>query len=157
MDSFNELGKNLNKTNKNTNAGLKRDHIITPSIEHTRDIFDWVIPFEMDFYIPETTGVVNLDLQFSLPPEICCANCICVACEKYNNIATNVIITTEYPFVSVYIIANYISSTDGQVILYEGSGWFTTPDNQTIHITGWTSLYETSIKVCYTYLIEGCT
>jgi len=162
MDNLKELGKNLGNTNKSTDAVLRRLHPLTPIVDRVRDIFDWVIPFEMDFYISEHVSTITLDLQFALPPEICCANCVCVACEKYDDIEEGGIITTEYPFVSIYILTTYLFSSSAfvmgeQAILNEGDGWFSRIDNQTIRIDNWASPLNTSIKVCYTYMIEGCT
>lgn len=73
-DKLNELSKRLRQTRDNSEAALRRYAAIHPKIERIRDIFDDVVPFEMEFSTDENDMVISLDLYFNKPPPLNCIN-----------------------------------------------------------------------------------
>jgi hypothetical protein len=69
-DSINEVGKSLRKTKENSEAALRRYAPTRAKIERIRDIFDDVIPFEMEFETKDSEKLMSLDLYFNKPPPV---------------------------------------------------------------------------------------
>lgn len=106
MDKLNELGKDLNKTVKNTGKALKKSASQYGMTESVRDIFDQFVPYRMHFRVPRDGMSVAATLRFELPPPLtglgnCCSTCYCAACEKYTFVDfTNTTALTTYPYIA---------------------------------------------------------
>lgn len=147
MDNLKELSKNLKATQNNTNYALQRNHPIYPLIHRSRDIFDYVIPFEMEFSTFKNDNFSLLNLTFAPPPPSDCnqGGCFVGICEFYKG--TDTVLTLTYPYLSntlfVYVedivTANFSETGASEVTL------------------GFTPSAEDAVKVCYIYEIEGCT
>jgi len=67
-DNLNEVGKYISKSRDHADRALKRSRPNRPGVERTRDIFDPVVPFSMNFNVAKTQKRVSLDLEFNKPP-----------------------------------------------------------------------------------------
>jgi len=73
-DSINEVGKLLRKTKNNSEAALRRHALNHPRVDRVRDLFDDVVPFEMEFETKPQEHSFNMDLYFNKPPPLNCIN-----------------------------------------------------------------------------------
>lgn len=148
MDKISQLGRHLGRTADTVDASLRRAYPTYTVIEHTRDIFDEVISFDMDFVVPQQrSGSTYLDLRFNLPPELgttcCVSTSICAACEIFTSGSIH---TTQYPFTTVWVFGGY---ADGEYELIVDVD-FEILNDQTIDVffdateTDW-------IKICYVH------
>lgn len=69
-DKIREVGKSLRKTRENSEAALRRYNVKHPRIERARDIFDDVIPFEMEFKTESQDSLFSMDVFFNKPPPL---------------------------------------------------------------------------------------
>lgn len=111
-DNVNEVGKYLKNSDINTQDALKKYKGTRPHIEHMRDVFDSVVPFEMYFKSPENAHTFTLDLSFfGPPPSGCCADCFCSVCEEFSE-ETEITLTYGYIEDTVRVFVDGELSTD---------------------------------------------
>lgn len=67
-DNIKEVGKSIGRTKRDAEAALRRYAPKHPKIERTRDIFDEVVSFEMEFNTEPNDTLMSLDLLFNKPP-----------------------------------------------------------------------------------------
>lgn len=164
MDNLQQVGKDLGQIKVNTATALRREYPKRPAVERARDIFDSLVPFEMEFEVDVPHGTITLDLVFSRPPDNdCCASCICSICEIYTS---GFIFTTTYAYASnsVRVIRVINSTTQEEEVLdlidFVKYGDDQAPDFPlTDHDIGvFTSATPSNpYKVCYAYIVEGCS
>lgn len=83
-DKLNEVGKELGRIKRNSEAALRRYNPKQPKIERARDVFDDVIPFEMEFETDEIDKLMFIDLYFNKPPPLKgCNGRYTIPCEDF--------------------------------------------------------------------------
>lgn len=67
-DKIKEVGKILGKTKRDSEAALRRYNPVYGRAERIRDIFDDVVPFEMEFQTKKEENIFRLNVNFNKPP-----------------------------------------------------------------------------------------
>lgn len=80
-DKLSEVAKTIGQTKKNAETALRRYQAKHPKIDRVRDIFDPVIPFEMEFTTDQQDSIFNLDLYFNKPPPL--KSCDPIPCKEF--------------------------------------------------------------------------
>lgn len=149
MDNSNQLGKFLYRSSENVRYALSRVRKFIPQVDRTRDVFDKVVPFEMEFISPTHVERVLLDLIFlPLIKSSCCADCFCPVFETFYGDTDGVFfLSTAYDPGTVLVLKNKTFIND----FVE-----TSPTNGLVTVT--IPLESTDrIDIHYIYRYEECT
>jgi hypothetical protein len=85
-DDFRGLSRIFKQGGKDSSDALKRYSPIRPRLERILDIFDSVVPFNMEFYTKANETTVMLNLYFNeAPPTNCCEANLCAICEFFSD------------------------------------------------------------------------
>lgn len=140
MDSTNQVGKALKNTDVNVNYALAKDFSRNFRVERARDIFDSIIPFEMDFPVDIVNETTTVDLWFyPPPPSCCCTQCNCANCETFSG--NDPVLITNHPFIpeTVHVFLNDTPTTNYSLT------------NSTTITLGFTPTITDVVSVCYAY------
>lgn len=143
MDNLSQLSKDIRQMRLNGDNSLRRYHAEKPRIEHARDIFDSIVPFEMPFTTYEHDGGTRMSLAFSPPPNTCCCTqCYCAQCDFFTGTTDAALTTTHIIFGdTAHVFFNDVEITT----------W--TKTSSTEITLDFAPLETDQIKICYTYEI----
>lgn len=116
-DNLNQIGKYIRKTRQDADFALTRYSRHNPRIERSRDIFDNITPFEMEFEVTEKSRL-SLDINFNKPPPTagCKSNCITSICEKIEEVSGSHYVTLSHTYlnntVKVFLNGEPVPSTE---------------------------------------------
>jgi len=84
-DNLRQVGRYIQRTNRNANLALKRAKKKLAVKDRVRDTVSSVYPFTMQINIEEDTRTVLIDINFKKPPPAdCVSECIGTACEDFD-------------------------------------------------------------------------
>lgn len=143
-DKLSEVAKNLGLTKRNTEAALRRYQVSHPKIERVRDIFDDIIPFEMEFETDQNDTLFNMDLYFNKPPPLrSCPGRFTIPCAEFIEGPGDHLIqvTARYKPGSVVVFRNGIKLDSSGYGEYD-------PINGLVFVIGTSSL-QNVFNICY--------
>jgi hypothetical protein len=144
-DYARQVGRELNQQGQDTHDALNRYAQRPVALERARDIFDPVVPFEMEFYTDKPQSKVMLDLFFlGPPPSKCCSNNLCSKCEVFAD--GSEVITLERPYVAGSVIP-YVKGTRRTAFTE------TSPETGVVTINTTVAVGDV-VRICYVYLYE---
>lgn len=152
MDKLREVAKKMEQMKRNTDEALRREYQKRAMVHRVQDVFDYVIPFEMEFESKYLNAPVDISLYFKPPPPSPCVGtgtgtigCYAGNCEYFTGTTDN----------QLTVLYEYISNTVS--IFYNGvpSELYTESGVKEVTILS-TPATTDIIKVCYVYHIEGC-
>lgn len=149
-DKLTQAARKIGQTKRNSEAALRRYNVKHPKIDRVRDIFDNVVPFEMDFETEPNETLMFINLSFNKPPPVSCSCGIKykLLCEEHSFDAGSghLIQVTYFPYepgsVSVFINGDQLSTS--QYTEYD-------PSNGLVNVVGTVVVPQMIVNVCYTW------
>lgn len=145
-DKLTQVAKQIGKTKRDAEHALTRYQPTHPKIERTRDIFDPIVPFEMEFDTERNDGTTFMDLLFNKAPPL---NCSCdgrfmMFCEEFTLGAGSHLIQVT----ARYIPNSVIVFKDGVQLINPTNFYEYAPSTGHVYINS-TSGTEQTFNICY--------